>query len=73
MGTDQFSMDEGYRLGRGHIEDSSFFHPGGAHVRLSTKVERLWQGVWHAGLVQALRDDEPEVLTLTLISEPIVK
>ena len=66
-------MDEGYRLGRGHIEDRGLLHPGGAHVRLSTKVERLWQGVWYARLIQALRDNKPEVLTLTLISEPVVK
>ena len=57
--TDQFSMDEGYRLGWGHIEHRGLLHPGGGHLSGLTGVESFRKGIRHSCFVQAIRDDKP--------------
>ena len=60
-------MDEGYRLGGGHVEHGGLLHPGGSHVRLAAQVEGFTQRVGHARLVEAFRDDKPGVNPFTLL------
>ena len=57
--TDQFAMDEGYRLGWGHVQHRGLLNPGGGHLCRLTGVEGFRKGVRHSCFVQAIRDDKP--------------